>query len=72
MGLVNNRDIMGSGESACLENATPNQITGYSKSRGSPGVAMVSEIVATRSRGCEKTVNLVVRGKLNSSLSRQR
>ena len=36
------------------------------------GVAMVSEVVATRLRGCEKTVNLVGRGKLNSSLSRQR
>ena len=28
------------------------------------GVAMVSEVVATRSRGCEKTVNLVGRGNL--------
>ena len=36
------------------------------------GVAMVSEVVATRSRGCVKTVNSVGRGKLNSSLSRQR
>ena len=31
---------------------------------------VVSEVAATRSRG--KTVNLVGRGKLNSSLSRQR
>ena len=35
------------------------------------GIAMVSE-VATCSRGSEKTVNLVSRGKLNSCLSRQR
>ena len=68
MGLVNNRDFLGSAESACLENATPNQISGLLKSR----VAMVSEVVATCSRGYEKRVNLVGRGQLNSSLSRQR
>ena len=28
---------------------------------------MVSEVVATCSRGCEKTVNLVGQGKLNST-----
>ena len=33
---------------------------------------MVSKVVATCSKGCEKTVNLVGRGKLNSSLSRER
>ena len=61
MGLVNNHDFLGSAESACLENATPNQITGlYPKSRGSPGC---SEVVATCSRGSEKTVNLVGQGK---------
>ena len=43
----------------------------YSKSRGVQGVAMVSEVVAACSRGREKRVNLVCRGKLNSSLSRQ-
>ena len=60
MGLVNNRNFLGSAESACLENGTPNQITGL---RGRQGAAMVSEVVATCSRGCEKTVNLVGRGK---------
>ena len=72
MGLVNNRKFLGSAESACHENTTPNQITGLLQVRGRQGVAMVSEVVATRSRGCEKTVNLVGRGKLNSSLSRER
>ena len=72
MGLVNNRGFMGSAESACLENATPNQITGLLQVMRCPRCSyMVSEVVATRSRGCEKTVNLVGRGKLNSSLSRQ-
>ena len=33
---------------------------------------MVSEVVAIRLRVCEKTVNLIGRGKLNSSLSRER
>ena len=62
---------MGSAESACLENATPNQKSlVYSKSRGRQGAAMVSEVVAIRSRGCEKTVNWVDRGNY-SSLSRQ-
>ena len=65
MGLVNNRDFLGSAESACLETATPNQINGHKVIQH---VAMVSEVVATRSRGSEKTVNLVGRGKLNSSL----
>ena len=36
------------------------------------GIAMMSEVVATRSRGCEKAMNLVAQGKLNSSVSRQR
>ena len=69
MGLVKNRYFLGSAESACLENATPNQITGLPKSRGRQGVAMVSEVVVTHSRGCEKTVNVVGQGKL---LSRHR
>ena len=34
------------------------------------GVAMVSEVVDTRSKGCEDS-ELSCRGKLNSSLSRQ-
>ena len=33
---------------------------------------MVSEVVATRSRGSEKTVNLIGRGKLNSNSSLSR
>ena len=72
VGLVNNHDFLGSAESACLENATRIKSLVYSKSRGRQGVGMVSEVVATRSRGCEKTVNLVGQGKLNSSLSRER
>ena len=49
-----------------VENATRIKSLVYSKSRGRQGVGMVSEVVATRSRGCEKTVNLVGQGKLNS------
>ena len=41
---VNNHNFLGSAESACLENATPNQIMGHEVVRG---VAMVSEVVAT-------------------------
>ena len=48
--LVNNHDFLASAESAYRENATPNQAS------CSLQVNMVSEDVATRLRGSEKTV----------------
>ena len=74
MGLVNNHDFLGSAESAYLENTTLNQITGLLTPSHEivQDVAMASEVVATRSRSCEKTVNLVGLGKLNTSVLRQR
>ena len=64
VGLVNNRWV--------LENATLNQITGLLPSHGVvQGVAMVSEVVATRSRGCEKTVGRGKPIKTALSITRQ-
>ena len=76
MGLVSNCNFLLSVESAwfllsqhVLKTRHRIKSLVYAESEVVQGIAMVSEVVAARSKGSEKTVNLV---KLNSSLSRQR
>ena len=72
MGLVNNRYFLGAAESACLENATPNQITGlvYSSHVVVQGVAMVAKLHPIKTAAnFSRTQNYVIIGQTHFSSS---